>query len=379
MDQRRLTMSDFAIGEALQWDVFGEDRKLLLRKGQIVSSSHQIEGLVQRGLYLEAHFVGKTSRAEEQAKRLETPSALRVINMAEKRLERLLYSLHNEPDAESRILEVAKAITFACNINSDVAIACILLNQETGNYAVRHSIDTAVVSLLVARAMKKTSEEVMKIIAAALTMNIGMLRNQDQLQNKVDALSEKDIEVIHKHPEESVSLLQQAGVTDPNWLSWVLHHHENEDGSGYPFARQAQDIPQNAKIIALADRYCARISNRAYRKSMLPNAALRNLFVEGGKTIDSHLATYFIQELGMYPPGTTIRLQSGEIGVVTGKGYGPTTPIVHALIGPRGAPLSFAIKRDTAKDLHAVRETLHLEQASMRFTMQQLWGAEAAL
>ncbi len=378
MDQRRLTISDLVIGEPLQWDIYGEDRKLLLRKGQIVSTTHQVESLVQRGLFVDAHFLAdRLSRHEEHAQKLEIPSVLRLINMANKRLERLLYSLHNEADAEAKILEVAKAIGFACNANSDVALGCILLNQAEANYAVRHCIDTAVISLLVARAMKKTPEEIMKIVAAALTMNIGMLRQQDQLQNKEDALSEKDMEVIRKHPEESVTLLQQAGITDADWLSYVLHHHENEDGSGYPSAKKGQDIPQNAKIIALADRYCSRITSRSYRKSMLPNAALRNLFVEGGKTVDSHLATYFIQELGMYPPGTTIRLQNGEIGVVTGKGHSPTTPIVHALIGPRGAPLSFAIKRDTAKELYAVREALHPEQASMRFTMQHLWGDEA--
>ena len=381
MDQRRLSMSDLVIGEPLQWDVFGDDHKLLLRKGQIIANNHQIDSLVQRGLFVDSHLLGdKAGRhAEAAAKKVESPSALRLVNMANKRLERLLYSLHNEPGVEAKILEVATALNFACNINSDVVLGCILLNQETGNYAVRHCIDTAAVALLVARAMQKTPDEVMKIVAAALTMNLGMLRQQDQLQGKEEALSEKESELIHKHPEESVTLLQQAGITDADWLSYIRHHHENEDGSGYPTGNSGQEIPQNAKIIALADRYCARISNRTYRKSMLSNAALRNLFVEGGKTIDSQLATYFIRELGMYLPGTTIRLQNGEIGVVTGKGHGPTMPVVHALIGPRGAPLSFAIKRDTAKELYGVREALQPGQASMRFSMQQLWGEEARM
>lgn len=377
MDQHRLSMSDLVIGEPLPWDVYGDDRKLLLRKGQIVASVHQIEGLVQRGLFTDVQITDKALHDADQSRKIEAPSALRLINLALKRLERLLYGLQNETDAQAKIFEVAKAIGFACNINAEVALGCILLNQDAGNYAVRHSVDTAVVSLLVARAMKKTPDEVVKIVAAALTMNIGMLRQQDQLRNQEGPLAEKDVEFIRKHPQESVNLLRQAGITDNDWLSYVLHHHENEDGSGYPLGKLAQDIPQNAKIIALADRYCARIAKRAYRKSLLPNAALRNLFVEGGKMIDAHLSTYFIQELGMYPPGTAIRLQNGEIGVATGKGHSPTTPIVHALIGPRGAPLSFAIKRDTAKALYAVREALQPEQASMRFTMQQLWGADA--
>lgn len=383
MDQRRLNVSDFVIGQPLLWDVYADGRKLLLRRGHIIANLHQIEELVQRGLFVDATQASERSaqqRAEERPKpQQEAPSALRLINLANKRLERLLYGLLTEADAEQKILEVAKALGFACNINSDVALACILLNQEASNYAVRHCIDTAVVSMLIARGMRKSNEEILKITAAALTMNVGMLRQQDQLQSKAEPLSERDRDSIRRHPEEGAALLRQAGINDAEWLSYVRMHHENEDGSGYPEERVGIDIPQNAKIISLADRYCARISSRTYRKQLLPNAALRGLFIDGGKTIDPQLSTYFVQELGIYLPGTAVRLQNGEIGVVTAKGRAPNTPIVHALIGPRGAPLSFAIKRETSKELFAVREAIHPEQLAIRFSMQQLWGAEARL
>ncbi len=74
-----------------------------------------------------------------------------------------------------------------------------------------------------------------------------------------------------------------------------------------------------------------------------------------------------------------MRLENGEIGVVTGKGAEAATPTVHALVGPRGAPLSFPIKRDTAKPLHGVREVVTGEHAVLRVSLQQLWGAEASL
>lgn len=381
MDQRRLTVSDFVIGEPLLWDVYAEGRKLLLRRGHIIANLHQIDELVQRGLFVDSAQVSSAQRcAEDRPKpQQEAPSTLRLINLANKRLERLLYGLLTEADAEKKILEVAQALGFACNVNSDVALACIHLNQAAANYAVRHCIDTAVVSMLIARGMRKSNEEILKITAAALTMNVGMLRQQDQLQGKAEPLSERDRESIRRHPEEGAALLRQAGIVDSEWLRYVRMHHENEDGSGYPEERVGIDIPQNAKIISLADRYCARISSRTYRKQLLPNAALRGLFIDGGKTIDPQLSTYFVQELGIYLPGTAVRLQNGEIGVVTAKGRAPNTPIVHALIGPRGAPLSFAIKRETSKELFAVREAIHPEQLAIRFSMQQLWGAEARL
>jgi HD-GYP domain-containing protein (c-di-GMP phosphodiesterase class II) len=373
-------MSEIIVGEPLAWDVYGEGRRLLLRKGHLIENTHQVEELLERGLYIDAGYTGKPApaKSEPHVKKQEIPSALRFINLANKRLERLLYNLTNEADAQAKILEVTKALTYAADINADVVLASILLNQDAANYAIRHCVDAAIVSMFVAHTMKKTPDETSTIMAAALTMNIGMLRQQDQLQARQEPLSEKEVEIIKAHPRESVNILKQCGVDNPDWLSYVLLHHANEDGSGYP-AEQGGKITQNVKILALAERYCACVSNRKYRKTLLPNAALREVFLAGGKASDPMLAAYFIKELGTHPPGSFVRLQNGEISVVTRKGKTAMTPIVHAFIGPRGAPLSFPIQRDTTKELYAVRESLAPQQAALRFSMQQLWGEEASL
>lgn len=382
MEQRRITMSDIVVGKPLPWDVYDASNKLLLRKGHIVERANQVETLIMRGLFVTARADKSGpghSQASSAARHVERPSALRLINLATKRLERLLFSLHTESELHPKILEVVKALTYAVNINADVSLASILLNQESGSYPVRHSVDTALVSLLVARAMNKTPEEIETIMTAALMMNVGMLRDHEDLHHRETALSDVEMEMIRSHPQESVDLLRKAGVNDEEVLSYVLLHHENEDGSGYPLGKSSHEIPENAKIVALADRYCARVSTRNYRKCLLPNAALRDILLSEKKNISPLLAAGFIRELGIYPTGSFVRLVNGEIGVVTGRGSSTTTPVVHALVGPRGVPLSFPIRRDTQKELHTVREVLHESQAGIRVNMQQLWGEEAAL
>ncbi len=381
MDQRRISMSDLVIGSPLPWDVYDASGHLLLSKGHIVRTG-QIEALVERGMFVDAKAMpGKFSsdKANLPPKQIELPSVLRLINLANKRLERLLFNLNYEADAPAKLVEVAKAVNYAVSLNADIALACILLNQEAGSYPVRHCVDTAIVATVVARSMKRTPDEVATIAAAALTMNIAMLRHQEQLQHKQNALSDQEVKLIHSHPQQGMEMLQQVGVTNKDWLVYVLMHHENEDGSGYPLGKGGKDIPENVKIISIADRYCARVSSRSYRKALLPNAALRDILMADKKQIDPMLATCFIRELGIYPTGTFVRLENGEIGVVTGKGESTTTPYVHTLIGPRGAPLSFPIKRDTAKSLYSIREVLHEDQAGIRFSLQQLWGDEARL
>lgn len=378
MEQRRITMSDIVLGKPLPWDVYDASNKLLLRKGHVIERSRQVESLVVRGLFVTA--LPERAQAQIQSARMvERPSALRLINLSVKRLERLLFGMHGDTEWHAKLLEVVKAIQYAVSINSDVALGCILLNQESGSYPVRHSIDAAVVALLIARAMNKNDQEIQSIMTAALAMNVGMLRHHEELHRREGALSEAELEVIRNHPHESVQLLRQAGIDDDEVLHYVLLHHENEDGSGYPLGKSSHEIPENAKIVALADRYCARVSARNYRKSMLPNAALRDILLVEKKNIDPRLAACFIRELGTYPTGSFVRLANGEIGIVTGRGGSTTTPVVHALLGPRGAPLAFPIRRDTQKELHAVCEVLHEAQAGVRFDMHKLWGDDSCL
>jgi HD-GYP domain-containing protein (c-di-GMP phosphodiesterase class II) len=378
MSQRRLSMSDFVVGQALLWDVFDEHRKLLLRKGQVVASERQLASLVELGLFAEGE-PGDHSHKEAPQKRVDPPSVLRMLNSAQDRLGRLLYNLAGETDAPAKIMEVAKTIFIATSLSPDVALGCILLNQRSGSYAVRHCIDTAVVALSVARMMQKTNDELKAITAAALTMNVSILRQQDVWQDRTDPLGPREIEAIKKHPEESVALLKQVGVDNQDWLNFVLAHHENSEGTGYPLGAAVGEIAQDARILSFADHYCASINQRKYRRTLLPHAALRDVLLAGGKPHDPLLAACFIKEIGNFPPGTFVRLNTDELGVVIRKGESPATPLVQALINARGVALNIPIQRDTSKPLFGIREAIPNDGKMLRFSLQQLWGNEAAL
>jgi len=103
------------------------------------------------------------------------------------------------------------------------------------------------------------------------------------------------------------------------------------------------------------------------------------VLLEGKHSIDQTLATPVMRALGIYPPGTVVRLTNGETGIVTRKGTSTTTPIVHALIGPRNAALAFPIQRDTSLPLYAVRDLVGETATPINVTMQQLWGEGASL
>jgi HD-GYP domain-containing protein (c-di-GMP phosphodiesterase class II) len=368
---RQICANELRVGETLPWDVYGDGGNLLAKKGYQLTSERQIDSLVARGLVVQEV---KVREAEE------TPSVLRILNGATARLQIVLDEVaHGRSSrARERLEEIGRAIASAVDLHSDVALACILHNQSAGPYAVRHSVDTAIVALLVARALKKPPQDMLTVTLGALTMNLGMLEHQERMQASSAPLSEGDAALIRTHPEAGVAKLKLAGVTDQAWLDCVLLHHETENGTGYPCGKKADEIPDAARIVSLADRYCARVSARSYRKSMVPNAALRDILLEGKTTTDAQLAAVFIREMGIYPIGTFVRLLNGEIGVVTRKGVNTTTPIVDALVGPRGAPLDVIIRRDTQNDRHSIREVLNEAQAAIGFRLDQLWGRVAS-
>eukprot|EP01032_Pedospumella_encystans_P029866 gene29866-33710_t len=114
-------------------------------------------------------------------------------------------------------------------------------------------------------------------------MNVAMLGAHDRLQASGAPLGDADHHLVQSHPQAGVVLLRQAGIEHAGWLACVLAHHENEDGTGYPGGKTGPYVPESAKLVALADRYCARLAPRRYRKRMTPNAALRDLLLDGDK------------------------------------------------------------------------------------------------
>lgn len=305
------------------------------------------------------------------------PSVLHQINDAHRRLEYLLFNLERVPEAQAKILSVARVLSEATRLNSDIALACILLNQNEGSYAVRHCVDTAVVAYLVGTALQKGPHEILTMMAAALTMNVGMLQNQEQFQSRRNSITPEELAWIRGHPQRGAEILRAVGVGDGDWIDYVLLHHENEDGSGYPLGKSGDDIPLGAKVISLADRYCARVSTRNYRKSLLPNEALSDILLADHQSVDPMLTACFIHVLGTYPTGAVVRLANNDVGVVTGKNEGKSAPVVHALLGSDRVPLAQPLRRDTSRPEFSVQEMLSEEQVGVRVRMQALWGDEA--
>lgn len=304
-----------------------------------------------------------------------TFSVLAEINQVNKNLESVLFNLIEQKSLEDTIVGISKRLIHAVKHDRDFSLATIMINK-TGRYTIRHAIDTAILATIVAESMGKKEEEIISMVAACLTMNIGMIEVHDSYQT-AEILTPEQRKIIFDHPEESASLLKSLGVKDTTWINYVLDHHACDADSFNANNKPRNKISENTKIIFIADRYCALVSGRTYRKPYVPNSAIHYILTKGKNTIDPSLAVCFIKELGVYPPGTTVRLENGDIAVVSFKGVKKACPVVHSIVNKRGKTYDVPEKRDTEQDLFKIREVISDPSLIAKIRIDCIWEAEA--
>ena len=373
MDKRRFLADELEVGSVLTADAFDDRGRLLLRRGHVISSDTQIGALIARGLFTAAEPTRKPEAPVERP----ASSAVSLILEARYHLELICSSSQPYPNFAEEVLGLRKRIAEACRLSQDAALATALF-EKAERYSIRHSIDVGVACHVVGTALEMDEAELTSTIAAALTMNISVLRLQDELQAQKEPLTPIQREAIQRHPEQSAETLRQLGVTDEVWLEAVLSHHEAIDGSGYGRARKGDEISLPAQLVSLGDIYCARISSRKYRRALRPNAALRALFLDQGKKVSQGLAARFIKAIGVFPAGTPVRLQNGEIAVVIERGENPSAPRVCSIVTPSGMPFVKPVPRDTTEPSCGVKEVMEWNDVGAMPSMQSIWGKVGA-
>jgi len=179
--------------------------------------------------------------------------------------------------------------------------------------------------------------------------------------------------VIRKHPQRSIQALRAAGIDNKLLLTIIAQHHEQADGSGYPKGLSGTEIRPEAEILALAERYVAMITKRAYRQRMnVANARKLIANLADGKFRPA-IPKALLQVLGEFPPGILVRLENNEVGVVTRRPVRARGPFVKAIFGPRGNRYTGTFERDTSEPDFGIQSLEEPEiMPSMDFSL--VWG-----
>lgn len=185
------------------------------------------------------------------------------------------------------------------------------------DYTYHHTVNVAIYSVAVAIKMGLSLNQLNEVAISALCHDLGKTRIDTAILNKKDRLTDAEFEEIRRHPQYSYELISSNPLVNMKIRQAVLSHHENENGSGYPYGKTGEEIPLYAKIIHAVDVFDALTSNRPYKDPCAPIEALEYLIGGEGILFDSKVVETVQAVIPPYPPGMDVILSNGERAVVT--------------------------------------------------------------
>ena len=362
------------IGSSLPFRVLDAQERLLLNEGQLILDEAQFDALTDRGAWAERANVEAERKARAAA---AAPPVVVQLSLFD-RWERLLWQF----DKLARGL-IRKELpgtnlppffeTLRGLVDRDPDIALFLCTRQEDHrfalYPLRHSIHCAVLSILTARQLGWTAERIASIGCAALTMNLSILELQATLAEQDDPPTKKQLDLIRAHPEATVALLHSVGIVDEDWLAIVAEHHEHMGGGGYP--KGQADVSAGAHVLRAIDVYMAKISPRARRPGVLPHMAIRQLFQQNpGDSISMAV----IKTLGVHPPGSLVKLNSGEIAISIRRPSSGTHPLVATLSDRHGKPTGDTHRRNTAEPDFGIEAPVPNSKDFSRVMPERVYG-----
>lgn len=211
---------------------------------------------------------------------------------------------------------VAAARILVATVQQNDALLLRVLSGREGHPLLDNPVNVAVLSIKIGLGLQLDGMHLERIAAAALLHDAGMFTLPEPLVLGTEALTQDDRTLLQQHPQRGADLLLREG-TQYEWLATVARQeHERWDGSGYPAGLKGTQIHEFAQIVGLADIVDALINRRLYRRPLMPHHAVRELLVREKSSFAHPMLKVAVEELSMYPLGTVVRLNTGEVGMV---------------------------------------------------------------
>ncbi|MBR4277170.1 MAG: response regulator [Lachnospiraceae bacterium] len=208
---------------------------------------------------------------------------LRVSNLLE--LIRLQNDLHREVEKKTAELE---------SLSVHVVQALAEAIDAKDNYTNGHSTRVAEFSKEIAKRYGYSPERQEEIYMMGLLHDVGKIGIPDEIINKPGRLSDEEFTIIKEHPEKGAKILSSVPEM-PKLATGARWHHERYDGSGYPDGLKGNEIPEEARIIAVADAYDAMTSSRSYREKMPVEKVISELKIGMGTQFDERFAKIMLE------------------------------------------------------------------------------------
>ncbi len=239
-----------------------------------------------------------------------------------------------------------------CVLQDRYALLGLVALKNFDRYTYHHSVNTSVLSLSIGSLLPLDRISLSILGLSALLHDTGKVKLPKDLINKTTPLTTAEWRIMEFHPVYGAEIL--SGIKGLSRLAMIVafEHHLGYNLSGYPSVNKIKETHFFSRIVEIADVFDAATSDRPYKKPLTPAEVLHFIIESSGKNFDPVLVKIFIQLTGVYPVGSLVKLDTGEIGVVVEQNPSDVLrPKVKIFIGSEGARLPEQFEADlTVKD-----------------------------
>ncbi|MDP3007879.1 MAG: HD-GYP domain-containing protein [Methylococcales bacterium] len=214
---------------------------------------------------------------------------------------------------------VAKKVVAEC-VNSIIhtpdALLWMTQLKHRDMYTAQHSMNVCVLAIALGKHLNLAETELNNLGLCGMMHDMGKMKVPLEILNKPAKLEPKELVVMQSHSMWGGKLLIASKDMYAGAIDVARSHHERLDGKGYPSGLNDAQITPYSRIVTIVDMYDAISSDRVYQKGRSHLEALKIMTDMCGTQLDTRLTYSFIECIGIYPPGSIVELNSGEIAVV---------------------------------------------------------------
>lgn len=334
--------------ETLARSVLTDDYQVILKEGTVLKPAY-IQKLVELGIE-EVMILGRnvTSR-EKSITILKADIAESFKDKVQNILEKHTYQ-HNE--------ELEKLSGTADNIITNIlteeqVVEKIYDIRERSADIYEHSISICTLATLTALKLGMDQDVIHDIGTACLLHDLGLRYLTIAYENQnLDTLTDLELNEYRKHPVYGYSTLKSETWISERTKQMILYHHERMDGSGYPL--KAREIPRECKLIQLCDAFDEMICGIGCKRIKVYEA-VEYLKTFRGIKFDEEMTDVFLTFIAVYPVGSTVKTNEGEIGVVIRQNKQfPERPVIKIVVDANGKSVIDGEEKDLLKILNVV-------------------------
>jgi HD-GYP domain-containing protein (c-di-GMP phosphodiesterase class II) len=218
------------------------------------------------------------------------------------------------------------------------------------DYLAFHQARVAVLSMSIGASVGYDRPRRVQLGMAGGLIDVGLWQVPEALLRRLDALSADEQTIYRSHPRLSVELIRRWSSPREGLVEAVLQHHEREQGQGFPQSLHGTAVSQDAKILGLIDTYTGLTMPPAPRPRLRPHEAIREIVRSKHEAFPSALVKALLSEISVFPPGTLVRLNTGEVGrVIAVNRNHPLRPRVEIVADGKGQRLTSPKTTDLAE------------------------------